>query len=143
MALLTITVRNTLRVYGIEPHNKWGVMIWGTSTWGQRDVEWTDYKYVPNTMTVNSTQGFRVSHKIEESLTLDTTISRQFGYQVTNTVNLSSRIASVYRINNGWYVTRGDITNALSFPVDSFTEVTRPATSWTVLTPPSTTWVQS
>lgn len=142
MATLTMTVRNTLRLYGIEPHNKWGTMVWGSDTWGQRDVEWTATHAYYNTLTVDSTNRFKVYHQISESISIGTVISREFPSRVSENLFLTSRIASVYRVNNGWFVKKGDTINALSFPVSNFTQVSDPTTSWTVAVAPTTIWNQ-
>ena len=142
MATLTKTISNTLRLYGVEPHNKWGTLVWGTSTWAQQDIQWTDYKSVVNTMVVSSTRGFRVEHLVSDDIVLDTVISRQFPAWISSGFSVSSRIASVYRLNSGWYSVKGDTANALSFPVDSFSEVVDPSFTWSTVTRPTTTWTQ-
>jgi hypothetical protein len=138
-----MTVTNTIRLYGVEPHNKWGTLVWGTDTWAQQDVQWTDYKSVVNTMAVSSTNAFIVHHFTNEQIGLGTIISREYPSRVFENLSLSSKLVSVYRVNNGWYSQQGGTTNALSFPVDSFSEVTDPTTTWTESTQPSTTWVQT
>lgn len=142
MATLTITVRNTLRVYGVEPHNKWGSLVWGSSTWAQQDVQWTDYKHIAESMSLATTQSFKVRHLVSEGMTVGSTISRQFPAWVYENISVSSRVVSVYKVDHGWYVKRGETTNALEFPTDNFTEVADPATAWTTVSTPSTTWAQ-
>jgi hypothetical protein len=139
-----MTVTNTIRLYGVEPHNKWGILVWGTDTWAQQDIQWTDYKSVVNTMAVSSTNAFQVEHLLnQQNVMFGTIISREFPSRVFENLSLSSKIVSVYRLNNGWYSQRGGTINALSFPVDTFTQVTDPSTIWTESTQPTTTWVQS
>jgi hypothetical protein len=140
LTVFTKTISNTLRLYGVEPHNKWGALIWGTDVWGQRDVEWTDYKRYSNTLTVSSTQGFKVSHKVSENVFFDTIISRQYSYKISESFNINSAIGSVYRVNNGWYSQKGDTINALSFPTNTFSKVDDPTDNWTIVSSTTTTW---
>jgi hypothetical protein len=91
---------------------------------------------------VSSTQAFQVSHLVSESLTVDTIISRQFGYSIAEALTVSSRLVSIYRINNGWYEQRGETTNALEYPTNQFTVISDPSTAWTESSSPSTTWTE-
>jgi len=140
LTVFTKTISNTLRLYGVEPHNKWGALIWGIDVWGQRDIEWTDYKRYSNTLTVSSTQGFKVSHQVSENVFFDTIISRQYSYKISENLNVGSSISAIYRLNNGWYSQRGDTTNALSFPINNFSQVVDPTDNWSVVSSTTTTW---
>lgn len=140
MATFTKTISNTLRLYGVEPHSLWGTFVWGSDVWGQRDVQWTDYKNISNTLTVSSTRTFKVAHQVSDNLIIDTIISRQFSYQIRETLNIGSAISAVYRLNNGWYSQSGDTINALSFPVSNFSHVVNPTDNWTIVPNSTTNW---
>jgi hypothetical protein len=131
-----------LRLYGVEPHNKWGALVWGTDTWAQQDVLWTDYKNIADTLSVASTNRFNVSHLISEEFTLDSIVSKQYPHYIYETFSFGSRVAAIYRINNGWYSRSGDTINLLEFPSDNFTEVNEPSTTWSEVTAASTDWTE-
>ncbi len=143
MGTITKTITNTVRLYGIEPHNKWGSLVWGTDTWAQQDVQWKFDKYLPLNLSLSFQNAFKVRHLVSESATLSTLISRQFPARTSSSISLSSRVVSVYRVNNGWYVQRLEETNLLDVPLDNFTEIPDTVTPWTQLSSTSTTWVQT
>lgn len=130
-----------MRLYGVEPHNRWGTLVWGTDTWAQQDVQWRLDKYLPLPVTISAQNAFKVRHLVSESTNLSTTISRQFPSRTSSSVSISSRVVSVYRINNGWYVSQLETTNLLDVPTDNFVEVPDATASWTQITPTSITWV--
>jgi hypothetical protein len=130
-------------MYAGEPTNKWGSITWGSSVWGWRDVEWTFNKYVPTSFALASSLSKNISHLISESLVLGILISRDFAYRVYDSFSMTSKIASVYVINNGWVVAKGGQSNALNWPRDSFSDVANATTTWSDVTATSTTWVQS
>lgn len=135
-----MTVRNNLRVYGVEPHNKWGALVWGTDTWAQQDVQWRFDKHIAESLSLASTQQFKVRHLVSEAFSLDSTVSRRFPSRVSESLSLSSAITIVYRVNNGWYLKKGDTLNALEYPTDNFSEVAEPTTTWSEVSTPSTVW---
>ncbi len=141
MATLTQTITNTVRLYGVEPHNKWGTLVWGTDNWAQQDVQWQFDKYLTIPVSIAAQNTFKVRHLVSELANLSTTISRQFPSRTSSSVSISSRVVSVYRVNNGWYVSQLETTNLLEVPTDNFVEVSDATASWTQLTPTSTTWV--
>lgn len=141
MATITKTITNTVRLYGVEPHNKWGSLVWGRDTWDRQDVQWRFDKYLSLPVTISGQNAFKVRHLVSELANLSTTISRQFPSRTSSSISLSSRVVSVYRINNGWYVSQLETTNLLDVPADNFVEVSDATASWTQLTPTSTTWV--
>lgn len=142
MATLTITISNRLGLYAVEPTNEWGQMVWGTDTWGWRDVEWQFKKAIDEAITLSSANGFSVQKLLTDSLTFDTAISRMFGYSVFETIGLSSAITIVKVINNGWTLARGEQENALDWPMSSFSLISDPTTTWSEVSNPTTTWVQ-
>ncbi len=143
MATITKTITNTVRLYGVEPQNKWGSLVWGTDTWAQQDVQWKFDKYLPLNLSLSFQNAFKIRHLVSESVILSTIISRQIFARASSSLSLSSRVVSVSRINNGWYVQRLEETNLLDVPNDNFTEIADTVTSWTQLSSTSTTWVQT
>ena len=142
MATLTITISNRLGLYAVEPTNEWGQMVWGTDTWGWRDVEWQFKKAIAEAITLSSVNGFSVHKLLADSLTFDTAISRQFPYRIFETMGLSSAITIVKVINNGWTLAKGEQENALDWPMSSFSLISDPTTTWSEVLNPTTTWVQ-
>jgi hypothetical protein len=143
LATITKTITNTVRLYGVEPQNKWGSLVWGTDTWAQQDVQWKFDKYLPLNLSLSFQNAFKIRHLVSESVILSTIISRQIFARASSSLSLSSRVVSVSRINNGWYVQRLEETNLLDVPNDNFTEIADTVTSWTQLSSTSTTWVQT
>ena len=143
MTAFTKTISNSLNVYGVEPTNLWGTMKWGTDVWGYRDVDWLFNKGIADTMTVDSSMaGFNVTHLISDDLTIDNTLSREFGFSISDSFSVSSAVTIINVINNGWYVSKGGITNALLWPNDDFTAQSDPSTTWNNLLITTPTWVQ-
>jgi len=143
LATFTVTIQNSLKVYGQEPTNLWGVMVWGDDVWGWRDVEWQFQKNLSESINLTQSQYKNVHHKVDVGMTFDTVLSRQFPYRVYESVSLSSAITSVKVINNGWFVTKGGETNALNWPTDQFTKVSATTTDWTRTSLTTTDWVRS
>jgi hypothetical protein len=143
MAELTITVSNRLGVYAGEPTNKWGTLVWGTDKWGWKNTQWIFSKGIAESFLIASTiTGKNVWHLISEVITLDTSISREISYIITNALNLSSAITVVNVINNGWILSIGEQTNALDWPEDIFTIITNPTTTWTNVGNSTTSWAE-
>jgi hypothetical protein len=115
--------------------------VWGTGLWGWRDVEWTFDKMLTNSATFTTVQSKNVWHLISETAAIGITISREWSYQIFESVGLSSSIASVYLINNGWKVTKGGIDNAVNWPRDTFVKQSNPTTNWVETPSPTTSWV--
>lgn len=142
MATLTITISNRLGLYAVEPTNEWGQMVWGTDTWGWRDVEWQFKKAIADSLSLDVANRFDVRKQIAENLVFDTVISRRFGYSIFETMGLSSAITIVKVINNGWTIAKGEQENALNWPMSSFSLISDPTTTWSEVSNPTTTWVQ-
>jgi hypothetical protein len=144
VANLTKTISNTLRFYGVEPANKWGTLVWGADDWAFRDVEWTFFKGIANTLTTDSAiTGKNAWKLIEDAIDITTLISREFGYFVSSSFSMSSEITIINISNNNWILSKGGETNALHWPVDNFSIVANPSTSWSEIATPTTTWVNT
>jgi hypothetical protein len=109
--------------------------------WGWSDIQWTFIKGIANSAIFTTTQSKKVWHLISETAVIGITISREWSYQIFESVGLSSSIASVYLINNGWRVTRGGIDNAVNWPRDTFVLQSNSTTNWVETPSPTTTWV--
>lgn len=143
MTAFTKTISNQLNLYGVEPANNWGTLVWGTDVWGYRDVDWLFNKGIANTLSTDSTiPGFAVTHLISDDLILDDVLSREFGFSIADSFSLSSSITTVNIVNNGWYVTKGGVTNAILWPDDNFVDQVDPTTTWTNVNITTPTWVQ-
>lgn len=143
LTVFTKTISNRLGVYAGEPANKWGILVWGTDKWGWKNTQWTFDKFLSDSLSTDSAILERkVTHLISETLTLDSVLSKKFGYSVSDSFALSSAITSVKIINNGWILSKGSEPNALNWPQDNFTIVTDPTTTWAIVPSPTTTWVE-
>lgn len=143
MTALTKTISNTLKVYSPEPTTKWNYFLWGGAVWGYTDIPWSFNKLLQNTATLSTSQGKQVTHYLGIPMTVSLTLSKEFPARFFDTLMLGSRIASIYVINNGWYVAKGGEINALNWPRNGFSEITGSTTTWTEVSQPSTTWVQA
>jgi hypothetical protein len=141
LANLTKTIINRIKIYSSEPTTKWNAFVWGTGSWGWRDVEWTYAKGISNSATFSTSQSKKVWHLISEIALFSITISREWNHPISETVRLSGSIASVYVINNGWKVTKCGISNAINWPRDNFVKQINPTTTWVETPSPTTTWV--
>lgn len=90
MATLTITIRNTLKVYGVEPHNKWGELIWGTDTWAETDVEKDIYKFLPISLSVDTVQNKRVKLSVLDTMSLSSSVSKAPHKNISDSISLDS-----------------------------------------------------
>lgn len=117
MATFTITVNNSLNLFGPEDSNKWGGIVWGEDNWGYGDVDLT-------------TKIFKV---LENSLSLDSIISTlviRF-INVTNTLSIDVDMGSEeIREPNGYYRILGSGQNAETRPLTSYNELSDIVTSY-------------
>lgn len=132
MADFTITVTNSLRVFGLEQATQWGTARWGTSYWG----------YGSETTAVDVVKNWAESVTIDGA-TLD--IGKTLELLISNTLTMSWDAVDERVTDPAGYerVYPGPTTDADERNTASFTAVTPASTSWAAATRPTTTWSDS
>lgn len=128
MADFTITVSNSLNLFGPAPSNKWNAHLWGAFRWGEgtTDLQVDVVKLLGNALT------------IADSLTLQSAVF----LTVSNSLSLSSN-PSNEGLSDGAgysYVFTGNVTNAENRVETSYSQGSAGAQSYAAGTPPSTNW---
>ena len=90
MATLTITIRNSIKVYGNEPITRWGVMVWGRDSWAEMDIVKTVDKFVANSLTVETDQTKRIKHQVLETISVDSSIYKTPKKLISNQITADS-----------------------------------------------------
>lgn len=126
MADHTITIVNSINVFGGAPTNKWGSMVWGVEAWGYGDVDLIQsvFKKISNTFTVSDGVTKSVGKKIAEVLYVDADMSSEHlkdaaGYSYifpNNTDEGESRIDTQY--------------SNVSYNSATYSDVAATATTW-------------
>ncbi len=131
MANLSITISNTLSVFGATPPSLWGVMVWGVDNWGYGSSDLLENvdKLVSNTLTLDSAVALQVEWNPVISNTL------------TLTEDMTSETLADRSGEGAWlYEFPGSVTNAESRVISSFTASSEATASFTVASAPTTTW---
>lgn len=126
MADYTITVSNTLNVFGNKKTSRWGSMVWGTGKWGYGDFDLitTVYKVVGNTVTLAGA-----------TIALSTT------KVVISTMVVTGNQASQYLYDsNGYYHIFNNDENAENRSLTSYTSLNTGSATYSTVADPSTTW---
>lgn len=126
MADFTITISNTVGLFGPADASLWGTMLWGTDYWGtDSDQEFEVIKALSN--------GFSAS--VAFSFDFDKTVS-------TNSVGLASDIPTlILQDSNGFcYVFPSDQKNAANNPDTSYSMVADTDATWTTFPINGATW---
>ena len=126
MADFTITISNSVNLFGPADASLWGTMVWGTNFWGtDSDQEFEVIKALSN--------GF--SATVAFSFGFDKTVS-------TNTVSAAVDLATLtLQDSNGFcYVFPSDSKNAANNPDTSYSQVAGSDSTWTTFPISGTTW---
>jgi hypothetical protein len=125
MADFTITISNTLGVYGAEATNKWGVMEWGDN-WGYGDIDLvtTVYKLID-----------------AGSIASDSTVANSLGKTITNTLICNGDMYSEKLYDAaGYYIVFVKDSNAENRSLTSYSEINSGVGTYSQVSIPSTTW---
>ena len=127
MADFSITISNVVGVFGPEPTEAWGYMVWGTDKWAYatEDLPATIGHVVDNTQTVDSDITKLASHQVDESLVLGSETTSEYltdgsGYNYVFPGNVTN---ADNRISTNW--------TALTYDTATYTTSSRPTTTWT------------
>lgn len=130
MADFTITIQNSLRLFGGGPSTKWGgshpPMVWGTSKWGEG-----------NPMIWSFIRG-----AYSNSLTLSDEYSKQHGKLVENTLACLGGPSSIMLKDAAGYseVFADDTTNAVTRAIAAYATPAAPSSTWVSSSTSSTSW---
>ena len=125
MADFTITVTNTLDLFGGLPANKWGTVEWGQN-WGYGDIDLitTVYKLID-----------------AGSIASDSTVANSLGKTITNTLICSGDMYSEKLYDAaGYYIVFVKDSNAENRSLTSYSEINSGVGTYTQVSIPSTTW---
>lgn len=125
MADFTQTVLNQFELFGGEPPNLWGTLVWGTDNWG----------YGADVIV-------EIGKVLEDSVTLSDSVLKGFEFDIDDSLSLSSALPDRTLVDAAgfYHVFRGNVTDADDSVSTDFTEVTTSGTSWTAEAEPSTSW---
>ena len=128
MAALTTTISESMNVFGPEPTNKWGTVLWGEN-WGigDEDLETNVFKTQAETVSIsdsitkvfNQVRSFSESFGVSDSLQ-DLNLRDSSGYYRNFTLptdDAEDRAGTSY--------------STVASPGSSWTEASEPSTDWT------------
>lgn len=126
MADHTITVSNSLNVFGNKKTSRWNSMVWGTGKWGYGDFDLitTVYKVISDTVTLSGAGLIFDATKITES-------SMVVSGNLTNEMLIDS---------NGYNHVFDIDKNAENRPLTSYTSLNTGSATYSTQADPSTTW---
>lgn len=126
MANFTITISNSLNVFGIAPADLWNAYDWNAFLWGEgtTDLPVTVGKVLDNSTSSDSSQTRSQAHSIDNTVGTDVDMGNE---------TLSEP--------SGWsYVFPNQASNLEDRDFTTWTEGTSSSTTWTTATAASTTW---
>jgi len=124
MASFTVTIENTINVFGPAEPSVWNTMVWGTDNW-----------------STNSDSKFSIFKVLDETITLTDAVTKQATTSYSDTVSYSSDITSLsltdaagYQYNILGYTNLANLVetdySSVSKPSDDFSGVAKPSTDW-------------
>lgn len=122
----TITITNEINVYGPEPTQKWGSMVWGVNLWGYENIDLyvSVFKPIAETIYCDSDAIKKACKYISNNFSVDADMSSE---------GLSDQ--------NGWdYLFVDNTTEGENRDFSTYTDVSSNTASYTDLTATSTTW---
>jgi hypothetical protein len=150
MATYSITIRNSLHVYGASEINKWGTLVWQSATvatiynyWGYTDdLKLKVTKGIAESFALDSDVDKNITKVISESLFLDSDIDKNITKLISNQLAVTGAVSSVEILNGDWkYLYPNNTTNHIDRTRPNWSAPSGPsATSWEPVTQPSTTW---
>lgn len=132
MADHSITISNSVNIFGLNPSSKWGdangfayTFVWGTTKWGEGSFSLV----------------FNVEKLVENSITPDTIIINESIKLISNDLTLSEDLSSEKLSQGDWnYVFPPNTTEGESRVFTTFTCGTVSSNSYTCQAAGSTTW---
>jgi hypothetical protein len=127
MADFSITISNSVNVFGASPSTKWNDFQWGVGTWGEGT----------NSIIKEVDKALAETLTLTDALTLETDFVRT----IDNSLALESDMSFEGLKSGEWsYVFTGPTTNAENRPAASFTIRANGSTVWTSGAATSTSW---
>lgn len=143
MAAFTITIANTVGVFGPSEANRWGASNWNAFTWAySTDLRMSTGKVVANTLSPTSTAAKAAVHYLSESLTLDSSVAVAFSRFISNSLTVTGDMLSqVLQDGSGYTYNFPDrATDGEDRDETTWTDSSGASTTWTPPSTPSTTW---
>ncbi len=127
MADFTITIRNSMNMFGGSPSSLWGSWNWAAFKWGEGTAD------LP----------VEITHLISEALVLDSAIGGfEVNHVISEALGLSSDMVSEFLSDGSgyFYVFPSDVTNNDIRAIASYTSGSSPGSNWTSAAAGSTIW---
>lgn len=126
MATFTVTISNSLNVFGPAPSDKWEAFNWGSFLWGEgtADLQTIVFKLLTNSLTPDTAVGKEVRRIIQNALTVDA----DMGFEQLLTANGYA------------YVFPNHTTNAEERDFPDWTSATAGAPTWASQSVATTSW---
>ena len=126
MADHTITISNSLNLFGGSPSSLWNAYNWGSFKWGEGTVSVV----------------WDLDHLISNTLTFSTVVIKDSEKVISNTLTVVSEMTyeSVQDANGYYYVYVPNVTNAESRTTATYTSGSVSAASWTSQAASATVW---
>lgn len=127
MADYTITITESLNMFGGGPTSLWNSYNWGSFNWGEGTAD-----------VITST-----NHLVSETVTFtDSIVSKVIGKLVSETLTPTDAIAAEYlQDGSGYnYLFPSNTTNHVDQSIPSYTVGSTPDNSWSEDSDPNSTW---
>lgn len=126
MAAFTITITNSINLFGPAPSNKWNQYSWNSFKWGE------------------GTNGLPkdVAKVVDNSLTLDSSVGKTAKKTVTNALTVTVDMHSeTLRDSSGYlHVFPSNVTEGESRAIPSWSQGSAGSSSWSQAAASSTSW---
>lgn len=129
MASFTVTMANSLNLFGVAPSNKWNAFNWNAFLWGEGTAD----------LGVNFTKG------ISNSLSPDTTVGKTAQIGIANSLAPTADLYSEeLQDGSGYsYVFPNNTTDGEARDFVTWSSGTAGSATWTSATVTSTSWSES
>ena len=128
MTDFTISISNSIQLFGAADTENWGTLVWGTDNWASDDdLEFSVEKPIDNSATI--------ADGVSSNFTKDT---------IANSVSLSGGPTSLMLSDAAGYnlIYPSNTSNALTVISTDYSPVSTPGDSFTTFPINSTTWVE-
>ncbi len=144
MANFSITLANTLDVFGPALTSKWNASTWGGTQWGTTtDLDIQVIKVIDSTASPTSDDVRYILHVVnDEGTALTSDISRLIFAYVDSSISLGADMAleTLQESNGYFYLFPDRVSNAENRASTAYTSGTVSAATWTQIAAVSTAW---
>ena len=145
MTDFTITISNTMNVFGISPTNQWGVMVWGIDNWGPSEIFQKDvFKVVVDAQAMTTAYIKDITHTITNTLSFIDAIAKIPTVTFSDTLNLSGNTPTIveYDGNNYQYIWTKPTVNVDLKVISSYSSTVNASDTYSGTVNTSTTWTE-